>query len=232
VSANARWIEIDTVDGKLQGYLSLPPTGKGPGIILFQEIFGVNEHIRGVADLYAKAGYVVLAPDVFWRSQPRVELGYVEPDMSQAVGLMQQVDISKTLADVAATAKVLRNLPEVTGKIAAIGYCFGGQLAYLSAAEGLVDAAVAYYGGGIQNKLDQAAKISVPIVFHYGEKDSHIPLDAVEQVKASFAGRNNAKFYLYPDAEHGFNCWARGSYQQKASAVALGRTLQFLAETL
>jgi len=232
VTANSRWIDIDTVDGKLQGYLSLPPTGKGPGIILFQEIFGVNSHIRGVADLYAKAGYVVLAPDVFWRSQARVELGYVEPDMGRAVGLMQQVDISKTLADVAATAQVLRALPEVTGKISTIGYCFGGQLAYLSAAQGLVDGAVAYYGGGIQNKLDQAAKISVPILFHYGEKDSHIPLEAVEQVKASFAGRSNAEFHVYPGAEHGFNCWDRGSYQQKASALALGRTLQFLVNTV
>lgn len=230
VSANSRWIDIDTVDGKLPGYLSLPPAGKGPGIILLQEIFGVNGHIRGVADLYAKAGYVVLAPDIFWRSQPRIELGYVEPDMSRAVGLMQQVDISKTLADVAATAQALRDLPEVTGKIAAIGYCFGGQLAYLSAAQGLVDGAVAYYGGGIQNKLEQAAKISVPILFHYGEKDGHIPLAAVEQVKASFAGRGNAEFHVYPGADHGFNCWDRASYQQKAAALALGRTLQFLVD--
>lgn len=232
MTANSRWIDIETVDGKLQGYLSLPPAGKGPGIILIQEIFGVNAHIRGVADLYAKAGYVVLAPDVFWRSQPRVELGYVDPDMGRAVELMQQVDISKTLADLAATAKVLRGLPETSGKIASIGYCFGGQLAYLSAAQGLVDAAIAYYGGGIQNKLDQASKVAVPILFHYGENDSHISPEAVEQVKASFAGRSNAEFHLYPAAEHGFNCWARGSFQQKASALALGRSLQFLANKL
>ena len=228
MTADSRWIDIDTVDGKLQGYLSLPPTGKGPGILLFQEIFGVNAHIRGVADLYAKAGYVVLAPDLFWRSQARVELGYVDPDWSRGVELMQQIDIAKTLADAAAASKVLRSLAEVTGKIAAIGYCFGGQLAYLSAAQGLVDGAVAYYGGGIQNKLDQAAKVTVPILFHYGEQDSHIPPAAVEQVQASFAGRDNAEFHVYPDAEHGFNCWARSSYQQKASALALGRTLQFL----
>lgn len=228
MTTNSRWIDIDTLDGKLGGYLSLPPTGKGPGILLFQEIFGVNDHIRSVADLYAQAGYVVLAPDLFWRSEARVELGYVDPDWSRGVELMQQIDIGKTMADAAATSQVLRTLPEVTGKIAAIGYCFGGQLAYLSAAQGLVDGAVAYYGGGIQNKLDQAAKVTVPILFHYGEQDSHIPPDAVGQVQASFAGRDNAEFHVYPDAEHGFNCWARSSYQQKASALALGRTLQFL----
>jgi carboxymethylenebutenolidase len=232
MTANSRWIDIATDGGSLPAYLSLPPTGKGPGIILFQEIFGVNKHIRGVADQYAQAGYVVLAPDIFWRSQPRIELGYTEADMNRGIELMQQVDFAKTLGDVAATAKTLRGMPEVTGKIAAIGYCFGGRLAYLSAAQGLVDAAVPYYGGGIQDRLDVADKVKVPILFQYAEKDGHIPLAAVEQVKAAFKGRDNAQFHLYPGADHGFNCWDRGTYQQNAAALAFGRSLQFLAQNL
>ena len=229
---NTRWIDIAGPDGKFPGYLALPPTGKGQAIIIIQEIFGVNEHIRSVAEQYASDGYVVLAPDIFWRSKPHIELGYSADDMAKGVGFMEQVDMAKTLGDIAATAKTLRAMPEVTGKLAAVGYCFGGRLAYLSAANGSVDAAVPYYGGGIQNYLDQAGKIKTPILFHYAENDGNIPMSAVANVKKSFAGRDNATFFVYPGADHGFNCWARGTYQQKAAALAHGRTLQFLAENL
>jgi len=232
MTVRSSWIDVAADGGAMPAYLSLPPTGKGPGILLFQEIFGVNSHIRGVADQYAQAGYVVLAPDVFWRAEPHIELGYAEPDMSRAIALMQQLDPARTLSDAAAAAKALRSRPEVTGKIAAIGYCFGGRMSYLSASEGLVDAAVPYYGGGIQDKLDVASKIKVPMLFHYAENDGHIPASAVEQVKAAFKGHGNAEFHVYPGADHGFNCWDRGAYQQKASALALGRTLQFLVQNL
>lgn len=229
MTTHSRWIEIETDAGKMPAYLSLPPAGKGPGIILIQEIFGVNAHIRDVADLYAKAGYAVIAPDIFWRSEPRVELGYVSPDRDRGISLMQQVDIGKTMSDLGAAGQALRALPEFAGKVASIGYCFGGLLSYLAAAHGLVDTAVAYYGGGIQNKLELAAKVSVPMLFHYGQLDSHIPLSAIEQIKAAFGGRGGAEFHVYPNADHGFNCWARSSFNQNASALSLGRTLQFLA---
>jgi carboxymethylenebutenolidase len=113
-----------------------------------------------------------------------------------------------------------------------VGYCFGGRLAYLMAAQGAVDAAVSYYGGGIQNLLDQAEKIQVPMLFHYAEQDTGIPLEAVEQVKARFAGRPDADLHVYPGAGHGFNCTDRSAYDQQASALALGRTLTFLASHL
>src|SRR3979411_1439319 len=229
---NTRWIDIAGPDGSFPGYLALPPTGKGQAIIIIQEIFGVNEHIRSVAEQYASDGYVVLAPDIFWRSKPHIELGYSADDMAKGIGFMEQVDMAKALGDIAATAKTLRAMPEVTGKLAAVGYCFGGRLAYLSAANGIVDAAVPYYGGGIQNYLDQAGKIKTPILFHYAENDGNIPMSAVANVKKSFAGRDNATFFVYPGADHGFNCWGRGTYQQKAAALAHGRALQFLAENL
>ncbi|KWF21650.1 dienelactone hydrolase family protein [Burkholderia pseudomultivorans] len=228
----AQWIDIPTGNDSFGGYLALPRRGKGPAVIIIQEIFGVNAHIRAVADQYAADGYVALAPDVFWRTQPRVELTYEGADRDKGIELMKKTDIGLAVADVGAAADALRARAEVAGKVAAIGYCFGGQLAYRAAATGKLDAAVAYYGGGIQNALDLAAKVTQPILFHYAENDHGIPLDAVEQVKAAFAGRDNAAFHVYPGAEHGFNCTDRASYNQRASALAHGRTLTFLAEHL
>ncbi|HDR9128483.1 TPA: dienelactone hydrolase family protein [Burkholderia vietnamiensis] len=228
----AQWIDIPTGNDSFCGYLALPKRGTGPAVVIIQEIFGVNAHIRAVADQYAADGFVALAPDVFWRTQPRVELTYDGADRDKGIELMKKTDIGLAVADIGAAADALRARADVAGKVAAIGYCFGGQLAYRAAAAGTVDAAVAYYGGGIQNALDLADKVTQPILFHYAENDHAIPLDAVEQVKGAFAGRGNASFHVYPDASHGFNCPDRASYHQRASALAHGRTLTFLAEQL
>ncbi len=227
-----QWIDITAGADSYPGYLALPPTGRGPGILIVQEIFGVNEHIRSVAQQYALDGYVALAPDLFWRTQPRVELGYTDVDRAQGFALMQKTDLQQATEDLAAAAQTLRARPEVIGKVASIGYCFGGQMSYRLAARGAVDAAVAYYGGGIENALELAERVRAPILFHYGARDSSIPLDAIERVKQRFAGRNNAQFHIYHDAAHGFNCWARASYNQRAAALARGRTLIFLSENL
>jgi len=230
---NAQWIDIPNVDkAGFSGYLSLPPTGRGPGIVIVQEIWGVNSHIRAVADQYALDGYVVLAPDVFWRQEPRVDLDYEGEGRSRAMALRQAVDDAQAGADVAAAAEYLKGLPEVEGGVAAVGFCLGGQLAYRAAAAGKVDAAVAYYGGGIQNSLELAARITQPILFHYAELDKLIPAAAVDSVKGQFTGRDNAGFFTYSGVDHGFNCWGRPAYDQKAAALAHGRTLTFLAEHL
>ena len=231
-TVTSRWIDIPADSDSFQGYLALPKTGKGPGVIILQEIFGVNAHIRSVADQYAADGYVALAPDVFWRTQPRVELGYEGADREKAMELLQKTDLANAVADVGAAASALRALPELGGQVAAIGYCFGGRLAYLAAAEGTIDLGVAYYGGGIQNQLDRADSIKVPMQFHYGELDAHIPVAAVGEVRERFAGRNDAEVHVYPNADHGFNCGERASYNAHASALAHGRTLTFLGEHL
>ncbi len=233
MSVTSRWIDITAADGgTFQGYLALPTSGKGPAIVLIQEIFGVNAHIRSVADAYAADGYVVLAPDVFWRSKPRVELGYDQAGAATGIEYMQATPMPTFVSDLGATVSALRTMSEVTGKIAAIGYCFGGLLAYFAAADAGVDAAVSYYGGGIQNFTEAASRVKVPMLFHYGEKDDHIPLTAVSDVQAAFKQHTNATFHIYPGAEHGFNASVRSSYQQHASALAHGRTLVFLAENL
>ncbi|VVE27869.1 dienelactone hydrolase family protein [Pandoraea cepalis] len=233
--SNSQWIRVETVDGTFDAYLALPPSGpiaKAPGIVLVQEIFGVNEHIRGVADQYAMDGYVVLAPDIFWRAAPRVELGYSGDDWARAMELRQSIDIEKAVTDIEATAKALRSKLDAHAKIAAVGYCFGGLLSYLSAARGLVDAAVPYYGGGIHNYLGEAAGLNVPVQFHYGALDSHITPDIVASVSEAVKSRPNTEVFVYPNADHGFNCWARASYHQPSAALAHGRALEFLAKSL
>ena len=229
----SRSINIQSDDGKsFTGYLSLPPTGSGPGIVLIQEIFGVNQHIRAVADQYAMAGYVVLAPDVFWRLEPGVDVGYSPADMQKAMSMMQQLDAEKAVKDLTSAVQTLRALPECTGKVASLGYCMGGRLSYLCAANAGVDAAVCYYPGGIEGQLGQVEKVKCPIMFHFAQNDDHISMDAVAAVKKAFAGKSNATVEVYPAVDHGFNCWGRPSYHQSTAALAHGRSLSLLATAL
>ena len=180
---NTATVSITSHDGqRFDAYLSLPPKGVGPGLIIIQEIWGVNEHIRAVADQYAADGYVVLAPDMFWRQQPRVDLQYTEADTKFAYQYMTNLDGPNAVQDLVSTAKALRARPEVTGQIGSVGFCMVGRLSYALAATGATDAAVCYYGGGIQNNLGLAPSIQVPILFHYAELDDHIPATAVVPV--------------------------------------------------
>lgn len=232
MSVTTKWIDIEAADGTFGAYLAIPHTGKGPGIVLLQEIFGVNEHIRSVAEQYAADGYMVLAPDLFWRSDKRIELGYDEAGWKRAVELMQATDVPKAQADIALTVAALKALPGLEGKLAVIGYCFGGRLAYNTAADGLVDAAIAYYGGGIQNQLQRADEIKVPLLMHFGAADSHISLEAVQTIAERFEDNDDVEVHVYPGAEHGFNCSHRSSYNQRAAAEAHGNSLTFLSDHL
>ena len=229
----SQWIDIA---GGCAGWLALPPAGRGPGIVLFQEIFGVNAHIRAVAEQYALDGFVVLAPDVFWRQAPRVDLGYEGADRQRALALMQGYTPAQALEDIAAGVAALRARPEAAGaKVGALGSCMGGRMAYLAAATTDVDAAVAFYGGGIHQQLERAAAIRCPLQFHYAERDEHIPLAAVEQVRRAMAARAGgaaAEVHVYAGATHGFNCWARASYHAPSAALAHGRATAFLAAAL
>jgi carboxymethylenebutenolidase len=227
---NTSWISIKNGAGtETDAYLALPRGGRGPGLLLFQEIFGVNRHMRAVAELYAEAGYVVLVPDVFWAQTRKVELGYVEPDLARAYALMNGCKQEAILADITAYVQALRARSELSSaKIGTVGYCMGGRLAYFAAATAGVDAAVCYYGGGIQNNLQFAPQVKNPILFHYGEKDGMIPPEAVASVRAALPA---AKIHMY-DADHGFNCWDRGRFDARAARIALARSLSFLATHL
>jgi carboxymethylenebutenolidase len=226
------WTTIGGSAGSFDAYLALPPAGCGPGLLLLQEIFGVNQHIRSVAEQYALDGFVVLAPDVFWQQQRRLEIGYAPQDIQHGRALAMAADKAALQRDLADAAAALRARTEVQGRrIGAIGYCMGGRLAFLAAATAGVDAAVAYYGGGIQDMLDLAPRIACPVQFHYGALDANIPLSAVDAVRAAMQARA-AEIHVYDSADHGFNCWARGSYHAASAALAHGRALQFLAAKL
>src|SRR5215472_7599821 len=174
--------------GTFPAYLSLPPSGSGPGLLVLQEIFGVNAHIRAVTDRWAAEGYVALAPDIFWRVEPGVELPYTAVGIATGRALRQKLDLELTLKDIATALDHLRSRPERKGNVAVVGYCFGGLLAYLTAARRDIDAAIAYYGGGIETRLDEAPRIKCPIMFHYGGNDAAIPAAARESTRKALAG--------------------------------------------
>lgn len=227
-----QWIDVAAVDGGQFGaYLALPPTGSGPGLVLVQEIFGVNRHIRAVAEQYALDGFVVLVPDIFWRQHPRVELAYSGDDMARAVALKNGLKLDEADNDLGQCLATLRARPEVTGKVGIFGFCLGGRLSFRAAAKHRPDFACCYYGGGIDQDLALADRITGPIQFHYAENDGHIPLTSVAQIQAALTGKP-VEFFVYSGAGHGFNCWDRGAYHRASALLAHGRTLQAMAQAL
>ena len=233
---DSQWISVPTTGGNFDAFLALPPGLKpgntAPGLVLYQEIFGVNEHIQAVAEQYALSGFVVLAPDVFWRQSPRVDLGYTGADRQQGMALAGQLKPEQVMLDLRASVAALRGLPQTTGhKLGAIGYCMGGRLAYMTAALADIEAAVAYYGGGIHEQLHLASGINCPMQFHYAERDDHISMAAVDSVREAFVGKA-AEVFVYPGAQHGFNCWARASYNAASAALAHSRALAFLVKEI
>ncbi|MGR8946949.1 MAG: dienelactone hydrolase family protein [Gammaproteobacteria bacterium] len=215
---------IKAADGHELGAYSAAPSGKPKGgIVVIQEIFGVNSHIRSVVDTYAKHGYFAIAPQVFDRAEANVELGYEEQaDFDKGLKLaFEDVPITDALKDIQAAVDVAAE----HGRVGVVGYCYGGLLTWLSACEvSGVSAASAYYGGGIAGEKERSPQC--PIIMHFGEKDAHIPLSDVESIKAAHP---EIPVYVY-DADHGFNCDVRGSYDAPAAATALERTLAFFSE--
>ena len=214
-------IELTAADGhKFSAYVA-EPSGKAKGaLVLVMEIFGVNSHIKGVADQYAGDGYLVIAPAFFDRVQRGLDVGYTPQDIEMARGLMQKMKFDDALKDV----EVAKKHVAPAGKVGIIGYCWGGALSFKSACNvGGLACAVAYYGGAIPSMIDEKPKC--PVMFHWGETDASIPLEKAQQVAAAHKDQIH---HFYPGAGHGFNCDQRGSYDAESAKVALGRTLEFL----
>ncbi|MCA9804987.1 MAG: dienelactone hydrolase family protein [Cyanobacteria bacterium HKST-UBA02] len=225
-------ITINVSDGFFDGYLALPPGGQGPGMLVIQEIFGVNDHIRAMADKLAAEGYVVLAPDLFWRMKHDVELGYEGKDRDQAMDYYERFDETKGMSDLKHAADALRNHKACTGRIGAMGFCLGGKLAFRLAGATNLNVAISYYGGGIENHVSESDKIKCKILLHFGETDSHIPMSTVDKLKEAFQAKPNFAIEVYPGVGHGFNCDARSSYDSKAAELAWGRSIELLAREL
>ncbi|MDX3906595.1 MAG: dienelactone hydrolase family protein [Pigmentiphaga sp.] len=213
-------IELTASDGVTISAYRADPAGKPRGgIIVCQEIFGVNVHIRSVCDRYAQEGYLAIAPAFFDRVQAGVELGYTPDDIAKGKEFMQKVPVDAALKDVAAAAAVASE----AGRVAIVGYCWGGTIAWAAASQldGL-SASIPYYGGGIAAIADKKPRI--PTMAHFGETDHSIPMSDVEKIRAA---QPDVIVHTYP-AGHGFNCDMRGSYDKASADLALSRTLEFL----
>jgi carboxymethylenebutenolidase len=213
-------IEIQASDasGSFQGYLSLPASGTGPGLVLAQEIFGVNQTMRDVADYYAEEGYVVLVPDLFWRQAPGVQLGYTPEDWQRAFGFYQGFSEDMGVQDIQASLTALRARPECVGQAGVLGFCLGGKLAYLAACRTDAAVAVSYYGVGIEKALAEADNIRGHLVLHIAEKDPYCPPPAREAIVAALSGRATTQVYVYPGVDHAF-ARAGGDHYHKPSAM-------------
>jgi carboxymethylenebutenolidase len=219
-----RMIKLTTKDGaRIGAYENVPESNVRGGLVVLQEIFGVNHYIRDVADEFAAAGYLAIAPALFDRIAPDTELGYDGEDVQKGIAIRSRTRLGDTLVDIEAAVAAAAQ----AGRVGVVGYCWGGTLAYASAAhiEGL-GAAVGYYGSGIANML--AGQLLCPVLLHFGDRDKSIPLIDVEKIRRAHP---DVTIHIYP-AEHGFSCTARPSYDPAAADLARQRTLDFLAENI
>lgn len=226
---------IRTQDGAEMGaHLSLPERGEGPGLVVLMEIFGVGPYIRAATERLAELGYVALAPDLFRRIAPGLELEHDEAGLGQAMETMQQFDPQGAVQDAIAALEALRERPEVAGhQVGVLGFCLGGTLAYELAAAADPAAAVCYYGSGIADALDRADRISCPVQFHFGAQDSYIPLADAERVCAVAEQRPDWECHIQPDGGHAFdNHESEMFFRPQAAAYAWELTADFLRRHL
>ncbi|MFU2328640.1 dienelactone hydrolase family protein [Pseudomonas sp. NFX98] len=226
-----KMIEIRATDSNatFSGYLALPASGKGPGVVIGQEIFGINANMRAVADFYAEEGYVALVPDLFWRLQPGIDLGYTEADFATAIDLFQRLDVDKAVTDIDASFNALRALPEVeSAGLGYVGFCMGGKLAWLTATRTDVACAVGYYGMGIEHLLHESENLKGRLVLHFAENDGYCDASARAQISQHLAGNDRAEIYVYPGVDHAFARAGSSHYDKPASLMAHERSIAAL----
>jgi carboxymethylenebutenolidase len=236
--------------GEFSAYLTLPAGGRGPGIVVLQEIFGVNQSMRDVCDWYAARGFAAICPDLFWRMEPGVEL--TEKDSDRARGLLAKLDRDKAVDDAAAALDFLRVQPSCNGRAGAVGFCLGGALAYFLAVRYKPDAAVGYYGVGIEKGLAEAGKLACPLMLHFGGVDKYSPPEVISEIRhalgdgsrmrspleSGLAGKSagptkdGPTIHVYPNSNHGFARRTGPHYDPAAAELANLRTLEFFVETL
>jgi carboxymethylenebutenolidase len=219
----ADWIELKASDGHhLKAWQAKPAGTPRAALVVVQEIFGVNNHIRNVTERFAKEGYLAVAPAMFDRYERDFETGYDQDGMAKAMQVVPKIDFAKALVDIeTARAHVAH-----AGKVGVVGFCFGGTCAWGAATRLKVDAASCYYGGQIIRMAKDTP--NCPVIMHFGSKDAHIPLTQVEEIRKA---QPNVPVYVY-DADHGFSCDERASYDKAAHELAWVRTLKFFAENL
>jgi carboxymethylenebutenolidase len=224
-------VTIKSFDGgEFDGYLALPASGYGPGIVVLQEIFGVNDHMRNVADWYAAHGFVALCPDLFWRMERGVEL--TDAEWEKAIDFYQRLDEAKAVEDSAAALEFLRKHSACSGRVGAVGFCFGGNLAYLLSVRFKPDCAVGYYGVSIEKSLGEAKNLGSPLLLHIAGRDQFCPPEAQAQIHATLDSNPLVTIYDYPEMDHAFARPSSEHYDAAAAELANLRSLEFLVNSL
>jgi carboxymethylenebutenolidase len=228
-----RDITISGADGTFSGYLATPSSGRGPGIVVVQEIFGVNPAMRDLVDGFAAHGYLALAPDLFWRLEPGVQLtDKTDAEWKRAFDLMGRFDPDRGVADIQAAIDTLRVQSGCTGKVGTVGYCLGGLLAFLTATRTNTDAAVGYYGVNIHEKLGEAKNIKKPLMLHIAGKDQFVPPEAQKKIQDGLRGNPLVTLHLYPEMDHAFARVGGAHYDKACADLANGRTSTFFRQHL
>jgi carboxymethylenebutenolidase len=227
-------VTVQTPDGgACTAYLALPVHGTGPGIVVMQEIFGVNQVMRDITDWYAARGFVAICPDLFWRQEPGVQLtDQSEAEWQRALQLYHGLDEAKAVADTAAAMVFVRQHPACTGKVGGVGFCLGGKLAYLLAARHAPDCAVSYYGVGIENALTEATDIRCPLMLHIAAQDQFCPPAAQAQLHQALDGHPRVTLHDYAQQDHAFARPGGAHYDAAAAELANLRTLEFFVRSL
>ncbi|HEY5208342.1 MAG TPA: dienelactone hydrolase family protein [Stellaceae bacterium] len=219
--------------GQFSAYLATPKSGRGPGIVVIQEIFGVNPWVRQIADRCAAMGYVAMAPDLFWRQEPGIQLtDQTKEDWGKAFKLMEGLNQAKAVEDIQATIDALRGNPACTGKVGAVGYCLGGRLAYMTATGTDADAAVGYYGVALDGLVGNAGKITHPLMLHIAEKDQFVSADVQAKVHAALDGNQHVTLHDYAGQDHAFARDGGEHFDQAAATLANDRTAAFFKQNL
>ena len=225
---------VPTADGgRMPSFVALPSSGRGPGVIVLQEIFGVTDYIKQRARDLAALGYVALAPQLYWRLGSDIEVPENTPDgLQQALGYMQRLDEAQAVRDAAAALDHARKMPETGGKAGVLGFCMGGRLAFMLAAATKPDVVVSYYGSGIAAQLDKAAQITAPIIFHFGADDAYLPVSEAEQIRSAFSSHPACEIHMHESAGHAFDNPSPMFHNPQASREAWPLTTAFLQRHL
>ncbi len=226
-------LTVHTPDGDFQAYVARPGAATAPMVVVLHEVFGVNDDMRMTCDELAAKGFLAIAPDLFWRQEPGVDLSaWSEPEWKKGLALYTAYDRDQGVKDIQAAVDAARVMPGSSGKVAVMGFCLGGLMAFLTAARGSVDAVVAYHGGDTEKYLDEAPAVTAPLLMHLAEEDEFITKDAQARIKAAFAGLPNAQIHGYPHRNHAFARHTGAHYHAADAALANGRTWTFLTEKL
>jgi carboxymethylenebutenolidase len=222
-----------TDGGSFSAYIATPKSGKGPGIVLIQEIFGVNKVMRDLANGYAAQGYTVMCPDLFWRQEPGIQItDRTEAEWKRAFELFQGFNVDKGVEDLKAALSSLRRHQACSGKVGSVGYCLGGKLAYEMATRSDADANIGYYGVGIEGALDAASKIKHPLMLHIAAEDQFCPKEAQQKIRDALGKLPSVTIHVYDKCDHAFARVGGQHYDAAAATLANGRTTQFFKQHL